>query len=150
MPEVRVVELADRLRALFDQHALFKVEQVRGLFAGFLPPAVEMARRDHIVTDALIVKLKQRLVVHQNVATAGLVLKLFHLGAQLQVFAEEGMTRLPVAFHQRVADKQLATQRRIDLAVVNLPRTDHRQAIDGDFFRRHHRALPALPVRLAV
>ncbi len=150
MPEVRVVELADRLRALFDQHALFEVEQVRGLFAGFLPPAVEMARRDHIVADALVVKLKQRLVVHQNVAAAGLVLKLFHLGAQLQVFTEERMARLPVAFHQRMADKQLATQRRIDLAVVNLTRGHHRQAIDGDFFRRHHRALPALPVRLAV
>ena len=48
------------------------------------------------MADALVVKLKQRLIVHQNVAASGLVLKLFHLGAQLQVFTEERVARLPV------------------------------------------------------
>ncbi len=108
MPEVRVIELADLLRPLFDQHALFKVEQIRGVAADLFPPAVEVAGRDHFVADTLVVKLKQRLVIHQNVAATGFVLQLFHFAAQLQVFAEEGVTGLPVALHQRVADKQLA------------------------------------------
>ena len=108
MPEVRVIELADLLRSLFDQHALFKVEQIRGFAADLFPPAVEVAGRHHIVADALVVKLKQRLVIHQDVATTGFVLQLFHFAAQLQVFPEEGVTGLPVALHQRVADKQLA------------------------------------------
>ena len=150
MPEVRVVELADRLRPLFNQHALFEVEQVRRLFAGLLPPAVEVAGGDDIVADALVVKLKQRLIVHQNVAAAGLVLKLLHFRAQLQVFAEEGVARLPVALHQRVSDKQLAAERRVNLAVVDLPRGNHRQAVNGHLLGRHHRALRALPVRFAV
>ena len=150
MPEVRVVELADRLRPLFNQHALFEVEQVRRLFAGLLPPAVEVAGGNHIVADALVVKLEQRFIVHQNVAAAGLVLKFLHFRAQLQVFAEEGVARLPVTLHQRVTDKQLAAERRIDLAVVDLARGDHRQAVNGHFFGRHHRALRPLPVRLAV
>ena len=150
MPEVRVVELADRLGALFYQHALFEVEQVRRLFAGLLPPAVEVAGGNHIVADALVVKLEQRFIVHQNVAAAGLVLKFLHFRAQLQVFAEEGVARLPVTLHQRVTDKQLAAERRIDLAVVDLARGDHRQAVNGHFFGRHHRALRALPVRFTV
>ncbi len=49
-----------------------------------------------------------------------------------------------------MADKQFAAERRVDLAVVDLARGDHRQAIDGDFFRCHYRALGPLPVRLAV
>ena len=150
MPEVRVIEFADRLRSLFDQHALFKVEQVRGLFAGLLPPAVEVAGRNHIVADTLVVKLKQRLVVDQNVAATGFMLKLFHFGTQFKVFTEERMTRLPVALHQRVTNKQLAAQRGIYLAVVNLARANHRQTVNGHFFGRHHRALRALPVRFTV
>ena len=60
------------------------------------------------------------------------------------------MTRLPVAFHQRVADKQLAAQRRVNLAVVNLTRGHNGQAVDGDFLGRHHRALRPFPVRFTV
>ena len=78
------------------------------------------------------------------------MLQLFDFRAQLQVFAEEGVTRLPVALHQRMADKQFAAQRRVDLAVVDLTRANDRQAVDGDLLRRHHRALRPLPVRLTV
>ena len=45
----------------------------------------KVASGDDIVANALIVKLEQRLVVNQNVATAGLVLQLFDFRAQLQV-----------------------------------------------------------------
>ena len=99
---------------------------------------------------ALVVELEQRLVIHQDVAAARLMLQLFDFRPQLQVFAEEGVTRLPVALHQRMADKQFAAQRRVDLAVVDLTRGDDRQAVDGDLFRRHYRALRPLPVRLTV
>ena len=68
MPEVRVIQLADFFCALFDQHAFFKVEQIRRFAADFFPPAVEVARRDHIVADALVVELKQRFVINQNIA----------------------------------------------------------------------------------
>lgn len=85
------------------------------------------------MADALVVKLEQRFIVHQNVAAARFMLQLLHFRAQLQVFTEEGVARLPVALHQRVADKQLAAQGRIDLTVVDLTRGDHRQAVNGDF-----------------
>ncbi len=150
MPEVRIVQLANLLRPFLNQHALLKVEQIRRLFAGLLPPAVEVAGGDDVVADALVVEFEQGLVVHQNVAAARLMLQLFDFRPQLQVLPEEGVARLPVALHQRVADKQLAAQRRIDLAVVDLTRAHDRQAVDGDLFRRHHRALRPLPVRLAV
>ena len=68
MPEVRVIQLADFFCALFDQHAFFKVEQIRRFAADFFPPAIEVARRDHIVADALVVELKQRFVINQNIA----------------------------------------------------------------------------------
>ncbi len=61
------------------------------------------------------------------------MLQLFDFRAQLQVFAEEGVTRLPVALHQRMADKQFAAQRRVDLAVVDLTRANDRQAVTVTF-----------------
>ena len=76
--------------------------------------------------------------------------QLFHFGPQFQVFTEECVTRLPVTFHQRVANKKFTTQRRINLAVVDLTRSNNRQPVNGDFFRCHHRALRPFPVRFAV
>ena len=70
MPEVRIVELADLLRAFLNQHALFKVEQIRRLAAGLLPPFIKVARGDDVMADALVVELKQRFVIDENVATA--------------------------------------------------------------------------------
>ncbi len=67
------------------------------------------------------------------------MLQLLYLGAQLLVFAEEGVARLPVALHQRMADKQLAAQQRIDGAVIDLARRDDRQTEQRDFFAGHHR-----------
>ncbi len=58
MPEVRVIQLTDFFRALFDEHALFKVEQIRRFTGNFLPPAVKVTRGDYIMADALVVKLK--------------------------------------------------------------------------------------------
>ena len=105
VPEVRIVELTDLLRAFLNQHALFKVEQIRRLAAGLFPPLVEMARGDDVMADTLVVELKQRFVVDKNIAAARLMLQLFNLVAQLQVVTEEGVTSLPVALHQRMADK---------------------------------------------
>ncbi|MNL70294.1 hypothetical protein D3C87_1952760 [compost metagenome] len=58
MPEVRIVQFTDILRPLFNQHALFKVEQIRRLFTGVFPPAVEVTARHHIMADALIVEFE--------------------------------------------------------------------------------------------
>ena len=60
MPEVRVVQLADLLRPFFNQHALFKIEQVWRFAAGLLPPLIKVASGDDIVANALVVKLEQR------------------------------------------------------------------------------------------
>ncbi len=150
MPEVRVVQLADLLRTFFDQHALLKVEQIRRLAAGLFPPLVKVACGNHFMADTLVVEFKHRLIIDQNVATARLMFQLFNFATQLQVIAEEGVTGLPVAFHQRVTYKQLAAQRRVNLAVVDLTCGNDRQAVDGDLFGRHHRPQRPLPVRLAV
>ena len=150
VPEVRIVQLTDLLRAFFNQHTFFKVKQIRRLATGLLPPFIEVARGDDVMADALVVELKQRFVVDKNVAAARLMLQLFNLVAQLQVVTEEGVAGLPVALHQRMADKQFAAQRRVNLAVVDLTGRDDRQTVNGDLLRRHHRALRALPVRFAV
>ena len=68
MPEVRVIQFADFFRPFFDQHALFKVEQIRRFAADFFPPAIEVTSGDYIVADALVVELKQRFVINQNIA----------------------------------------------------------------------------------
>lgn len=60
------------------------------------------------------------------------------------------MARLPVALHQRMADKQLAAQQRIDGAVIDLARRDDRQTEQRDLFAGHHRPLRLRPVRFAV
>ena len=83
MPEVRVVQLADLLRPFFNQHALFKVEQIRRFPAGLLPPFVKMARGNHVVADALVIKFEHRLIIHQDVAAARFMLQLFNFTAQL-------------------------------------------------------------------
>ena len=44
MPEVRVIKLADLIRAIFDQHLFVEVQQLRVFTAGLFPPAVEMLR----------------------------------------------------------------------------------------------------------
>ena len=74
MPEVRIIQLTDFFRALFDKHALFKVEQVRGLAGNFLPPAIKVASRNHIMANTLVVKLKQCFIINQDVATARFML----------------------------------------------------------------------------
>ncbi len=66
MPEIRVVQFTDLLRPLFNQHALFKIEQVWRFTAGPLPPAIEVAGGDDVVADALVVELEQRLVIHRG------------------------------------------------------------------------------------
>ena len=126
MPEVRIIQLTDFLCALFDEHALFKVEQIRCFTADLFPPAIKVTRRNHVMADALVVELKHRFVIDENVAAARFMLQLFDFIAQFQVVAEEGVTSLPVALHQRVADKQLAAQRRINLAVIHLTGRNNR------------------------
>ncbi|MNV06132.1 hypothetical protein D3C71_964940 [compost metagenome] len=102
------------------------------------------------MADALVIKLKQRFVIHKDVAAARFVFQLFDFGAQLQVFTEEGVTCLPVALHQCVADKQLTGERRVDQAVIHLTRRNDRQAVNSHFFGRHYRALRPLPVWFTV
>ena len=150
MPEVGVVELADLIRALFDQHLFVEAEQIGGVAARQLPPAIEMLRRYHLLADALVIKVEQGFIIHEDVAAARFMLEIFDFAAQLLVIAEEGVARLPVALHQRMADKQLAAQRRVDAAIVDLTRGDDRQAVQRDLLLRHHRALAFFPVRLAV
>ncbi|CAH0222480.1 hypothetical protein SRABI106_01995 [Rahnella aquatilis] len=103
MPEIRVIVSADIARALFDQHAFFKVQAVLRLR---FPPGIKMTRRHHFLPDALFIEQEQGFVINQNIAATGFVFQLFHFGAQTQVSAEERMTGLPVAFHQRMPDKQ--------------------------------------------
>lgn len=78
------------------------------------------------MADTLVVELKHRFVIDENVAAARFMLQLFDFIAQFQVVAEEGVTSLPVALHQRVADKQLTAQRRINLAVIHLTGRNNR------------------------
>ena len=83
MPEVRVVQLADLLRPFFNQHALFKVEQIRRFAAGLFPPFVKVARGNDVMADALVIKFKHRLIIHQDIATTRFMLQLFNFAAQL-------------------------------------------------------------------
>ncbi|MNG80788.1 hypothetical protein D3C79_394270 [compost metagenome] len=120
------------------------------MFTGGFPPVIKMTPGHHIARYPLVVETEQGFVIHQNVAATRFMFQLFHFGAQLEVGAEEGMSRLPVAFHQRMADKQLTAQQRINSAVIDWPRSDNRQPKQCHFFIGHHRALGFRPVRFAI
>jgi hypothetical protein len=47
-------------------------------------------------------------------------------------------------------DEQLAGQHRVDPPVLHAAARDDRQAVQGHLLESQHRALPAVPVRLAV
>ena len=89
-------------------------------------------------------------VVGDQAAASGLLLKFFGLLAGLLVAGEEHVMRLPVTLDQRVLDEQVAGGSRIDVSVVDLTRSDDRQAVEADLFRGHDRRLSRVPVRLAV
>ena len=67
-----------------------------------------MAGRGDIGRDAGVVEVVQHVLAHDQPAAACPLLQFGRLLYQLLVVAEEVMARLPVAFHQRVPDEQLA------------------------------------------
>ncbi|MNV54290.1 hypothetical protein D3C71_1464760 [compost metagenome] len=150
MPGIRIVQRTDLIGTVLDQHLFFKAEQIRVLFCGVFPPVVKMTPGDHVARDALIVETEQGFIINQNVTTARLMLQLLHFRTQLQVGTEECMARLPVAFHQRMADKQFPAQQRIYGAVINLSRSDDGQPEQRHFFGGHHRTLGFRPMGFAV
>ncbi|MNH06204.1 hypothetical protein D3C79_655650 [compost metagenome] len=150
LPEVRVVEIADVGRIPLHQHLPLEVEQFGILLLRLLPPLVEVTAGDHLLGQAGVVEAEQVLVIHQDVATARLVLQRLHLGQQLAVLAEEAMAGLEVPLHQGAADEQLAAQDGIQGAEVDEPLVDQGQAIEGHLLLGHDGAVLLRPVRVAV
>ena len=149
-PGVGVVDGVGRAGGVLDQHRALEVEQVGPLLAGPLPPGVEVAGRDDLVRDALVVEVEQGVVVDQDVAAAGPVLQLLDLGQEPPVAGEELVRGLPVALDQGVADEQLAGHLGVDRPVVDLPLGHDRHPVEGHPLRGHHRPARPRPVRLGV
>ncbi len=60
------------------------------------------------------------------------------------------MTGLPVPLYQRMADKQLTSERRVNLAVIYFAPGDNRPAADSKLSRRDDPALRPLEVLYAL
>nr|CGY68641.1 Uncharacterised protein [Salmonella enterica subsp. enterica serovar Typhi] len=82
VPEIRVIQFADFFRAFFNQHTFFKVEQIRRLAADFFPPTIKVAGGNNVMANTLVIKLKQGIVIHQDIAAARFVLKFLDFRTQ--------------------------------------------------------------------
>ena len=150
IPEIREIQFWNLIRPFVHQERFFKIEQFRIGFACLFPPAVEMAARDHFRTYALIVEVEQYLLVHQNIAAARFVFKIFHFLDQAVIFFEEFVIVDPFAFHHCRANKNFAAHRWVNAAIINQAFLHNRNAIECDFFIRHHSPFGLRPMWLAV
>ncbi len=150
LPCVGVVAFVDAVHTGFDEHGRGEREQVRPGPAGLLPPAVEMAAGDDVGRDPLVVEVEQGFVVDKDVAPACPVFEFLDVVEQSPVVVEECMVRLPVAFHQGVADEQIPAQGGVDRGIVHPAGGHQRQPVQCHLLEGDHGGPVLLPVRFTV
>ena len=133
-----------------DQGVLGEVQQVRGTVAGLLPPGVEVPGRDDLRGDPRIVEVIEGVVVHDDVAPAGLLLQLGGVLQKLTVVGEEPVAGVPVSLDQRGADEGLARRGRIDLRQGHRAVSDDRQSQQQGLLVDHGGAALRRPVRFRI
>ena len=131
-------------------------EQVGASAVLAAPPAFEGARVRDVRRDPRLVERDDGLVADEDVAAPRALLDLAELAAQLAVRAVERgeplvePARVPVALDEGVADEQLAREHGVEPGELHAPLRHDRHAEQRDLLVGDGRALPPLPVRLAV
>ena len=141
---------ADVAGLVAHQQVLGEGEQVGSGAPGPLPPRVEVAGRDDLRREPMLVEVLQDVVADEDVATPGASLELRESLEQCAVVVEEPVVGRPITLDEGMADEQLPSQRRVDLGQPDGPSDDKRDAIEGDPFGGDSRALPRGPAGLGV
>ena len=147
-PLLGVVLGAHLLHGVVGEHRRVEGQQVRLAAPRLLPPLVEVGAADHLGAHPGVVEVEEGVLVDHEVAAPGPVLELLGLLQQPLVLGEEAVPAVPLPVHQRVADEQLARERRVDLAVADQPVGHERYAVQRRALVGHHRGPLLAPVRL--
>ena len=115
-----------------------------------LSPPLKTGTTADIRGNQLLIKLEQRLAIHQNVPTTGFRFQLIDLVNQRQVVSLKRPFGVKVSLDQCFPDKNLAGDHGINSAVIDLATTDHNQPIQSDLFISHHLGPLFLPVRFKI
>ena len=118
------------------------------LFDLFAVPALAAKAAAHIGGQLLVVKGVNQFLVHQHVLAARLVFQLFHLFDEFEVGGQKRQRAVPLAGHQRFADKHLARACQVHPAVVHPPPAVDHDAVERGAFQRHHFGGLFLPMRV--
>ncbi len=98
----------------------------------------------------MVVVGKDQFFVHQHIRPARLVLQVLDLAHQPMVVTEKRRTRLPLAGHQRLADKNFPRGGRVHRPVVHPSPAVDRQAVERGTLQRHHLGALLFPVRFGL
>ena len=141
-----VGELVDRHGSGLDEVVHGEVEQMLVVLA--TPPRIELAARDDVTGDPLIVMVVQRLVVRHESALPRTILQLLGLGHHGVVVPQEVMTSTPVTFDQGRSDEDLSCRLGVDASVVDASVRPQRNTVQGGAFVGHDRGARGGPVWL--
>ena len=148
--QIRVQIGADIIGLALQQVIAGHVQQLGIGLAAALEPALETRQLVDVLGDALIKEAVKRFLVHHDIALACLGFQFIQLAEQLLVGLVEGRPAVPLACHQRLANKQFARDNRINRAEVHLALWHDDQAVQRDLLKGHDLTALFLPVRLAV
>ena len=115
-----------------------QLQKLRLLFDLLAVPALATGSAAHIGGQLLVVKGVNQLLVHQHILAARLVFQVFHLFDQLQVGGQKRQRAVPLAGHQRLADKHLARTGHVNPPVVHPPPAVNHDAVERGPLQRHH------------
>jgi hypothetical protein len=132
------------------QQVLGEGEQVGSGAPGPLPPRVEVAGRDDLRREPMLVEVLQDVVADEDVATPGASLELRESLEQCAVVVEEPVVGRPVPLDEGMADEQLASQRSGSTGRTGWSVDDQRDAIEGDPLGRDRRSPARGPAGLGV
>ena len=125
-------------------------EQVGGLGAGLLPPAVEVAGRGDTRGHARVEERRAYIVVGHQPAPTRPALDLLGLRDRLAVGRDEGVVGAPLPLHERVPHEELAGHRRVERRQRGPAPGHERHAVEHDALVDHALAALGVPARLGV
>ncbi len=119
---------------------LVEVEEPLVLFPGVLIPVVKVGGGIAFFRDDPVIVVKERSLVHQQIAPPGFMLQVANFGDQPPVVAEKRGIGLEVTIHQGRLNEQPPGLHRVYGAEVDLAVGDDGQTEQAHFFQGHHPA----------
>ncbi len=117
-------------------------------FGGLAVPGFKTEAAAHLGRQLLVVIGKNQLVIDQHILPTRLVLQVFHLFDQLLVGGQKRQPGVPLASHQRLADKNFARPSQVNPAVVDAPAAVNHDAIQRGALQRVDFGRFFLPMRV--